>query len=109
MSPIILQSNLTVLSPIYKLLTVKNMSRVLIPHKSTRIISISKAALFDHDLVRIIGDSSKILESDLHLYNASVHPYQRWIAIRSVIVHGVLAALPGNGLYVLTKLIKIYV
>lgn len=85
------------------------MSRVLLLHKSAQIISVSKAALFDHDLVHIIGDSRKILESDLHLYSASVNPYQRWIAIRSVIVHGVLATLPRNGLYVLAKLIKIYV
>ena len=109
MSPILLQSNLTVLSPIYKLLTVKNKSRVLLLHKSTRIISVSIATLFDHLLVRIIGDPSKILESDLYHYPPSVLSYQRWIAIRSVIVHGVLAALPRNGLYVLTKLIKIYV
>ena len=85
------------------------MSRVLLLHKSTQIISVSKVSLFDHDLVYIIGDSRKILESDLHLYNTSVHSYQRWIAIRSVIVHGVLTALPRNGLYVLAKLIKIYV
>ena len=73
MSPILLQSNLTVLSPIYKLLTVKNMSRVLLLHKSTRIISVSKATLFDHLLVRIIGDPSKILESDLRFDNSGVY------------------------------------
>ena len=85
------------------------MSRVLLLHKSTQIISVSKAALFDHDLVHIVGDSRKIVESDLRFHNASVNPYQRWVAVMSVVVHGVLTALPRNGLYVLAELIKIYV